>query len=208
MSDAKISALTAVTTVLDADEYVVARSGASNKITGASLRAALSALLFESTLGADTASIDSGVGGFSTSYDDLMILLYLRTTEAAVASNVTFQFNGDTGANYDDQKMRVINTAVSGAIALAGTSVTIEALGASAQAGAFAEYALWMPAYSHTTGHKSFSGTGARIEDTAADCRSTFQCGRWRSTAAISRVVITAASGSLATGSRMAIYAY
>ncbi len=39
MPDAKISALTAVTTVDDTDEYVLARTGASKKITGANLKA-------------------------------------------------------------------------------------------------------------------------------------------------------------------------
>ncbi len=39
MPDAKISALAAVTTVDDADEYVLARVGASKKITGANLKA-------------------------------------------------------------------------------------------------------------------------------------------------------------------------
>ena len=39
MADAKISALAAVTTVEDTDEYVLARAGASKKITGADLKA-------------------------------------------------------------------------------------------------------------------------------------------------------------------------
>ena len=39
MSDSKISDLAAVTTVEDTDEYVVARAGASKKITGADLKA-------------------------------------------------------------------------------------------------------------------------------------------------------------------------
>lgn len=39
MADTKISALTATTTVADADEYAVASSGASKKITGANLKA-------------------------------------------------------------------------------------------------------------------------------------------------------------------------
>ncbi len=39
MADAKISDLTPVTTVEDTDEFVLARSGSSNKITGANLKA-------------------------------------------------------------------------------------------------------------------------------------------------------------------------
>src|SRR4051812_25871588 len=39
MADTKISALPAVTTVGDTDEYAVAVSGASKKITGANLKA-------------------------------------------------------------------------------------------------------------------------------------------------------------------------
>jgi hypothetical protein len=38
MADTKISALPAITTVLDADEYIVSRTGTSNKISGLTLR--------------------------------------------------------------------------------------------------------------------------------------------------------------------------
>lgn len=41
MSDEKISQLDPVTDVQDSDDYVLARSGASNRITGASLKAAV-----------------------------------------------------------------------------------------------------------------------------------------------------------------------
>jgi hypothetical protein len=45
MADSKISALAAVTTVDDTDEYVVARTGATKKITGANLKAPAQAAL-------------------------------------------------------------------------------------------------------------------------------------------------------------------
>src|SRR5215471_8994203 len=41
MTDSKISALAAVTDVQTTDEYVVARAGASKKITGANLKAGI-----------------------------------------------------------------------------------------------------------------------------------------------------------------------
>ena len=50
MADSKISALAAVTTIGDTDEYVVAVGGATKKITGASIKAALNGTGFPSSL--------------------------------------------------------------------------------------------------------------------------------------------------------------
>jgi len=162
--------------------------------------------LFDSTLGADAASIDTGAGGFSTNFAHLEILAYLRTTEAAVQSSVIWNFNGDGGANYDRHRISAANTTVSGAPTLAGTGFLINCLGASAQALAFSMARIDIPAYAQTTGHKAFFCWNSHIEDTAADCLVDMRGGRWRSTAAINRVAVAAGSGNLLAGSRLSVY--
>lgn len=173
---------------------------------GAIASAITATRLFDSTLGADTATIDTGANGVSQLYDHLLLVLLLRTTEAVTLSGVNMTFNGDGGANYDRQVIRNTNTTVIGAISLAQTSFTILAPGASAQTGAFSAPAIFIPSYAQTNAHKAFDFTQASIEDTAADCRIESAAGRWRSTSAISRVALTAQSGNLLAGSRMSIY--
>jgi hypothetical protein len=65
MADTKISALTATTTVGDTDEYVVAVSGASKKITGANLKAGTQQDYKPS--GTDVAVADGGTGSSTAS---------------------------------------------------------------------------------------------------------------------------------------------
>jgi hypothetical protein len=162
--------------------------------------------LFDSTLVGDAASIDTGAGGFLTSLDHLLVLMYLRTTEAIVTSSGLLTFNNDGGANYDRQVIRNTNTTLAGVITLAGTSIALPALGANAQAGAFAPITMWIPSYAQTTGHKGLTWSAGVLEDTAADCRTEQSSGRWRSTVAISRIIVAAGSGNLLAGSRVTVY--
>lgn len=162
--------------------------------------------LFDSTLGADAANIDTGAGLFSTLLDQLVVYAIFRTTEAVTESSAGFRFNNDNGNNYDFQSINVDNTTVTGALTLATSFIGMFALGASAQAGAFTAVVMEIPAYSQTTAHKSLNLRGTSIEDTAGDCRSQTLFGRWKNTAAISRVQLIPGSGNLLAGSRLSVY--
>jgi len=164
--------------------------------------------LFDSTLGANTASIDSGAGGFSQVYDHLMVLIIARTTQAAVQSTITMQFNNDGGANYDTVRITDVASTVSGNTSLAQTAFTFSCVGANADAGDASAQDLFIPAYAQTTFHKTGTVRTSHCEDTAADNIVEMKSFRWRSTAAINRVAITAGSGSLLAGSRLCVYGF
>lgn len=59
MADSKISALTALTTLADTDEMVVATGGASKKITGSNLRKSIFATTVDATLSGDVTMINA-----------------------------------------------------------------------------------------------------------------------------------------------------
>ena len=162
--------------------------------------------LYDETLVGNQASIDTGAGGFSTAFDHLQVVILARTAEAAVLSSLVLNFNGDGGANYDYQRMRVVNTTVAGEITLATTGIVIACAGASAQAGAFSAIDFLIPAYSQTVAHKSFVLMGGLAEDTAADNRTSLQGNRWRSTAAITRIVLSPSGGNFVAGTRLTVY--
>lgn len=158
-------------------------------------------------IGADAGSIDSGAAGFSTALDHLIILAYLRTTQAAVQSTSALTFNNDGGANYDNMRLTVsATTTVSGNSQVAQTSFIFNTLGASALSGAFSTAEIIVPFYAQQTGQKTFGLRNVNVEDTAADGVIDHKGGHWRSTASINRVIIAAGSGNLLAGSRMTIY--
>lgn len=163
-------------------------------------------ILFDSTLGADAASIDTGGGGIAATADHLLVYLLLRTTEAVTEANGFLRFNNDSGANYDRHVLRVDNVTISGIILNAQTEIALTLLGANAQAGAFAAVTLHIPSYRQTTAHKSFTSASVALEDTAADSRIEQGGGRWRNTAAITRMAVGPSSGNFLAGSRMTIY--
>jgi hypothetical protein len=164
-----------------------------------------SAVLFDSTLGGAAANIDSGAGLFATTYNVLEVWIIARTTQAVVGSTVLVVVNNDTGSNYDLVQVQNLNATVSGTNVLASAQWTMQAFGASAQAGAATVIRLSIPGYGQTTFHKQGEAVVSQIEDTAADARLLVNGIRWRSTAAISRMRVAAGSGNLDAGSRLLI---
>ncbi len=177
-------------------------------ITAAKLSAGLIVLteLFDSTLVADAAGIDSGAGGFVTTLDHLLILAIARTSEVVAVSGVQFVFNNDVGANYDRQRVMGSNITASAANNLATVNFPFSACGDSALAGSATTIRIFIPGYGQTTFHKVGEGTGATPDSVAANNRIETQSGRWRNTAAINRVAMNAQAGVLRTGSRLTIY--
>lgn len=163
--------------------------------------------LFDSTLGADSASIDTGAGGFSQLYDHLRIYILVRTTEAAVFSSINMLFNNDSGANYDSQVIRVINATVTGvAIDAGNTALRMNAPGSSAVANTFGPITMDIPSYTQTVAHKVGNRATSQMDTSLANEKTEVGGFKWRSTAAISRVSITAGSGNLVAGTRMTVY--
>lgn len=207
MPDSKISALAAATSLASTDEFVIATGGASKKVTMETLLASLPIVrIFDSTLTEDAASFDTGTNGVPATFDHLMILAYLRTSEVVVISSGLLRYNGDSSAIYDRIAMRTINVTVTGATTLAGTSFAIRCPGDSNAANAFGVVRIFIPAYAQTTGHKIAEATATWLDTAAANSEIDATSGRWRSTAAINQISLASGSGNFRTGSRLTIY--
>lgn len=169
--------------------------------------AGATAQLFDSTLSGAAASIDSGANGIAQTASTLLIVILARTTQAVVTSTVQLRFNGDSGANYDRAQMSsTAGAAPAGATAAGGTNIDPPVPGSSVGANTFASWMIWVPAYTQTTAHKMLSGTGGWAEATATNDVIASTTGKWRNTAAITQVSITAGSGNLVAGSRLTVY--
>lgn len=162
--------------------------------------------VFDSTLGADAASIDTGAAAVPAGYDVMEVFFLGRTTEAVDISGVQITLNADTGANYDRQTLRGTNVTASATNAVAQANWGLGVPGANQHAGAAAVIRFSIPSYAQTTFHKTAECSLAIPDDTAGNNRVEIESLRWRSTAAITRMAVAASSGSLLAGSRLLIY--
>lgn len=162
--------------------------------------------LADSLLAADTASFD--IQNIPDDYGILFITAHLRSTQAVTAAAFTLKFNNDGGANYDYQYIQVNNSAVTGGIGSAGTSIPQSLLGPGSSAGASYMGANQVVIPNYTSSVYKALTTHAYTHHTGASDAFTRTGGaQWRSTSAIDRITITAASGNILAGSRLTIMA-
>jgi len=163
--------------------------------------------IFDSTLGSDAASIDTGAGVIGGSYGILDIYIYGRSAQVTGASNLWLRVNNDSGTNYNYQRLRGIGASPDAAVsstAQAGWAPSVP--GDSVPANFFGIVHVRIPNYAGTVGYKTaiwnegYGGTGSNGFTTQFSA-----C--WLSTSAISRMSIVVASGAnLRAGSRMTIF--
>ena len=173
----------------------------SAKASGASGRV----VLFDSTLGADAASIDTGANGIEPGHNILTVYVYGRTTQVAVSSSISVRLNNDSGANYDQGFVGWVTGAVSGGGSVAQTSWLLAFPGASMDAGSAGVVTFAIPSYDQTTLQKQTADLEALGSGTVNNNAIVSRSLRWRSATAISRLSVTAGSGNLLAGTRLLI---
>jgi hypothetical protein len=145
-------------------------------------------------------------------YRDLRVVVRGRGTVAAISTSVLMQFNGDTGTNYERDRMGTTN----------GSSVN-----ASASASNFAETSIPLGTFPGSTASTSITASAdCRIFDyrgttffkhaqsivsgRAGTTQATWGVnifgGNWESTAAINRVDVFTSTGNFETGSVVSLY--
>ncbi len=162
-------------------------------------------ILYDSgALGSAAASIDSGAGGFSTSYNHLKVMVLLRTSVAAVSDGFWVTVNNDSGAtsyswsNWNGSSASTGDTAV---------KVTSGVPGASETANYFVAWSVEIPFYAQTNTFKSIEieKIGQQPGDGSSEAGN--YNGTWKNTSAITRVKIVPNTGpNFVIGSRMIIY--
>lgn len=165
--------------------------------------------LFDSTLSGSAASIDSGAGGFATTYAVLIVLLSGRTDEATGLSTVSVTFNNDTGANYDYAYNRGRGTTNQVSNAIGQTALAVNIVGNGGEDLHYASVVRFtIPAYGQTTLWKQVEYCNGTSQTGATSSEVGVWTGTYRATTAISRIKVAAPGGSnLLTGSRLTVLA-
>lgn len=145
------------------------------------------------TLGSAAASVT--FSSIPQTYTDLVLVVNHDVTADAVSG---IQFNGDTASNYSATYMWGNGT--SGLSGRETSAASAFAFYGSAASG-FATSIIQVMNYSNATTYKTFLGreTDAAVETLAV-------VGLWRSTAAITSLVLLRRSGNFAAGSTFTLY--
>jgi hypothetical protein len=165
----------------------------------------IGALLFDSTLGANAAAIDTGAGGIAQTQNVLEAWLIVRTADAGVSAGVNLTFNNDAGANYDVQFLTGANATASAAAAVAQANVALTVHGSGGGASYASVAHITIPGYTQTTFFKTGEITFGRPDSTAANERADLVGFTYRSAAAITRMAATGGTANLLAGSRLLI---
>ncbi len=186
---------------------------------GTSLPTLTPGLVYEYTLPADAASLDTSTDGpmaalFPANFYLLEIWLYARTTEATTQSQINMRVNGDVGANYDRQFLSGYDNATISAASQTGqTFWNLSAVhGALSTANYFSILRTTFPGYSSRTGFLSAEGQHAKPgpDGGAADGvpLTALQALGWRSAAAVTsfRIFPNVGGVNLKAGTRLFIF--
>ncbi len=176
---------------------------------GSSWQAPASGLpvLFDETLVADAAALDTGTGGIPQTSSHLLLLVAARSTRPANTFDAgQIQFNGDTAGNYYTELVTGVGTSVTAAQFIAATALYFEMPASTATAGLRSNAVINLLDY-RSTFLKLGNANGGYAKALSASnlVTQTFSY-TWNNTAAINRVRVFAQNGNLAAGSRMTIY--
>lgn len=163
--------------------------------------------LFDHTLGADTATIDTGANGIPAGYAGLMIYVRGRRTDAVNSGGFGLQFNGDTGTNYDYLWTDNSNGTVTGIVSntQANTKV-MEGPGSLIRANTFGLAQCWLLGYDETNTYKGVTSYGG-FSDGGTHGELVTAISSWNSTAAINQITLVVGSPQkILAGSRMTIW--
>lgn len=153
----------------------------------------------------------AGVGGaasFSFSSlpasGEILTIVVVGASEAATAgAALSMRFNGDSGANYHDQFFVSFDgTGTAGGEDAGATAINCGALpGTSSPSGASAMIRIVIPNYRGTVFHKTVETREGRYYG-SAQAALVEGMGIWKSTAAITSIVLTLAGGDFAEGTK------
>lgn len=164
-------------------------------------------VLYSSTLGSTTASIDTGANGVASGYSAIYIRMLLRSTTAAATGDLRLRFNNDSGgSNYWTQINARAGTTPAGDNSQA-SGLVLTCAGGNLTSTIFSVYDLLVPAYTGSQ-LKVLSGTFLYSSGNFAAGNSTpvgTAGGMWNDASAITRVAIVDVGSGLAAGSQLVV---
>lgn len=199
------------TTVTDSSNSGSAVSfAAGNKRVGIAITAAMAAspILIKEVVTSSSQTTVS-FAPIPQYYRDLVLVVRGRGTASAANVNVLLQFNGDTGSNYDKTDTEAhAGTGVTLGEALASTSIVLGYMAAgTAPSNVADKIDARIADYRGTTFQKALTAQSTlKVNTTAGNVYVIATSAWWRSTAAISSILISLSSGGFVDNSVASLY--
>jgi hypothetical protein len=147
------------------------------------------------TLGAAAGSVT--FSSIPSTYTDLVLVA--QTSNDGGATNLRLQFNGDGGTNYSSTRIYGDGTTVNSDNTTTAVSMPVGILGASATD--FGVYQLHIQNYSNSTTYKTVLARAGYATEYV-----TSTVGLWRSTVAVTSVLLNASTANFRVGSTFTLY--
>jgi hypothetical protein len=155
------------------------------------------------TLGSDTTTVTfSSIPG---TYTDLVLVMNYRSTRTNTYGYPKVNFNGDTGTNYSLTDLSGNGSSIGSGRTTNTTGFGLtEGMGNTAAANLFGQFNISIQNYSNSTTYKTLLSRGGSA--VTGNSLAAQVC-LWRSTSAITSIVITDNSGfNIMTGSSFSLY--
>jgi len=157
-------------------------------------------LLYQATLTAATATIDTGA--LSQGYRDLMIVLDGASDTAATSTTLRVVFNNESSTNFDGIN-QVTSTSTIGSTAMVLSRIA----GATAPASTTSLATITIPNYTGTLKHKTCSVISTiKLANSAGNLAAEASAGWWRNTSAITSVQFALGAGNWIAGTTVKVY--
>lgn len=157
---------------------------------------------------ANTETFSSIAGTFS----NLRVTVSGRFSDAAANENISIQFNGDSGANYDFENLQGVSTTVSSVGSAAQTSGFVGRLPAgNATANFPGQSIIDLVNYAGTTFFKTAQASGGYLTTagTVSNYTTLMNTTIWRSASAITSItLIDGGGGNFVAGTVLTLYGY
>jgi hypothetical protein len=152
-------------------------------------------------------SAQSGIdfNSISSSYDDLVLHVNIRSTKAVKGTTAFIRFNNDSGSNYEYRQMYSYATGIGGWNALASNTMFSQCSGDNATANMFNTGWYYIPQYRGSY-WKSMIGNSGYPEESGADWQHDNWAYTWKSTSPITSINMSMDGGNLAVGSVVSLY--
>lgn len=156
-------------------------------------------VIYDTTLGADAASIDTGASAIPTGFAGLLCALSYKTSTGA---NAWVRLNGDTGSNYvwADVYLSGVGS-VSGSNSTGDTKIPISYNSGGGTYVSLSEF--FIPNYAGTTFTKTVSSLAMQPE--SSNPGTAMYGGGWNNTAAVNQITVFPDTGNFKAGTRFTI---
>lgn len=161
-------------------------------------------------LTAAQASVTFDVSGLGSTYKHLQIRVAGRTTASEVLSGMRVRLGTtaiDTGNNYSVHQFYGYNGSVtSGGSANQSWIFASAIAGNNASANVFGSVVVDLLDLWSSSKYKTVRSLGGAVNGTGTNAYVSLESGSWRNTAAVEKVLVTSAFGTLAANTRISIY--